>query len=218
MSTPDSMDIHDQVHAFADGELSPEEADAFRLHLGTCEQCQTDLDDILQMQALGGRLAEAEKKEATQPVAPPRRNEKPQRAFQPAWSRRRALAAVALTGSLAAVFAVVALRTDSTDVSGTGTAPSASTPVWWATSATRARVSSRSATSGASRSASARAAAGSRTRTSLTRSGAKRSACFTQWKPSSGTVIARMVQETRPQRRTTLPCAPPVWPSRPPLP
>ncbi|HZI14666.1 MAG TPA: zf-HC2 domain-containing protein, partial [Myxococcus sp.] len=119
MSTPDdTLDIHDQVHAFADGELSPEEADAFRLHLGTCAQCQADLDDILQLQALGGRLAQAEAKQATQPAAPPRRDEKPQRAFRPAWSRRRSLAAVALTGSLAAVFALVALRTDSLDVSG----------------------------------------------------------------------------------------------------
>ena len=29
-------EIHDQVHAFADGELSPVEADAFELHLAAC--------------------------------------------------------------------------------------------------------------------------------------------------------------------------------------
>lgn len=119
MSTPETLDIHDQVHAFADGELSPEEADAFRVHLGTCAQCQADLDDILQLQSLGGRLADAEAKQA---AAPPRRDATPGRAFRPAWSRRRALAAVALTGSLAAVFALVVLRTpDSTDVTVAGT-------------------------------------------------------------------------------------------------
>ncbi|MFP2908830.1 anti-sigma factor family protein, partial [Pyxidicoccus sp. 3LFB2] len=106
MSTSEPMDIHDQVQAFADGELSPEEADTFRGHLGTCTQCQADLDDILQLQALGGRLAALEAKEAEvpQPIREAPHAAAPSRAFRPAWSRRRNLvAAVALTGSLAAV-------------------------------------------------------------------------------------------------------------------
>ena len=41
-------DIHDQVHLFSDGELVEAEADAFRLHLGTCARCQAALHDILQ--------------------------------------------------------------------------------------------------------------------------------------------------------------------------
>ncbi|QSQ20661.1 CHAT domain-containing protein [Pyxidicoccus parkwayensis] len=120
MSAPEPMDIHDQVHAFADGELSPEEADTFRVHLATCEQCQADLDDILQLQALGGRLSELESKPA-QPTQPAhrahegelhtRREAAPSRAFRPAWSQRRArVAGLALVGSLAAVLAVVVLR------------------------------------------------------------------------------------------------------------
>ncbi|WP_164017745.1 CHAT domain-containing protein [Pyxidicoccus trucidator] len=116
MSALEPMDIHDQVQAFADGELSPEEADTFRVHLGTCTQCQSDLEDILQLQALGGRLAEVEAKEAevarpSQPGGMPSRDAAPSRAFRPAWSRRRNLvAAVALTGSLAAVLVLVVFR------------------------------------------------------------------------------------------------------------
>ncbi|MCE9669137.1 CHAT domain-containing protein [Myxococcus stipitatus] len=114
MSTAEPMDIHDQVHAFADGELPADEAERFREHLGTCVQCQEELDDILQLQALGEGLA---RQEAAAPVAhaapaPPARSAAAsERAFRPAWSRRRSwVAAAALSGSLAAVFAVVALR------------------------------------------------------------------------------------------------------------
>jgi hypothetical protein len=46
-------DLHDRVHAFADGELSPEEAASFRDHLADCASCQSELQDILQMQAFG---------------------------------------------------------------------------------------------------------------------------------------------------------------------
>ncbi len=46
------MTLHDQVHPFADGELSPQEADDFRVHLGGCARCQGELSDILQLQAL----------------------------------------------------------------------------------------------------------------------------------------------------------------------
>lgn len=125
MSTPESMDLHDQVHAFADGELSPEEADTFRAHLATCGQCQAELDDILQLQALGGRLAELEAKESASPSAPmrvtpsappmhsreSRRDAAASRSFRPAWShRQRRVAAALLAGSLAAVLALVVVR------------------------------------------------------------------------------------------------------------
>jgi hypothetical protein len=46
------MSVHDQVHAFADGELTPEEAEKFRDHLADCRECQTELQEILQLQAL----------------------------------------------------------------------------------------------------------------------------------------------------------------------
>ncbi|KFE71032.1 anti-sigma factor family protein [Hyalangium minutum] len=120
-------DIHDLVHAFADGELEPSEAEAFREHLGTCEQCQAELDDILQLQALSGRLASMEAKQAPAPetVAPPVERARPveaarkteeaaasSRAFRPAWSRRRRVGlSVVLGGALAAAFALAVLRT-----------------------------------------------------------------------------------------------------------
>ena len=117
MSTLEPLDIHDQVHAFADGELSPEEADTFRVHLGTCAHCQAELEDILQLQALGGRLAETPQAEVPQPSVRTRQggshswDAAPSRAFRPAWNRRRNLvAAVALTGSLAAVLALGVFR------------------------------------------------------------------------------------------------------------
>jgi len=123
-------DIHELVHAFADGELEPAEAEAFREHLGTCEQCQAELDDILQLQALSGRLASTDAKQATAPAAaePPveisqpvetaRRaeDEASSRAFRPAWSRRRRVGlSVVLGGALAAAFALAVLRTPGLD-------------------------------------------------------------------------------------------------------
>lgn len=107
----DESTLHDSVHAFADGELEPQEADAFRVHLGTCAQCQLELADILQLQGLGGRLAEEDARAAQAP--PPPRAEPP-RAFRPAWStRRRVSLGVVLGGALAAVFAFAVLRTPS---------------------------------------------------------------------------------------------------------
>ncbi|WP_224363602.1 zf-HC2 domain-containing protein [Hyalangium versicolor] len=133
-------DIHDLVHAFADGELEPAEAEDFRKHLGTCKQCQEELEDILQLQSLGGRLAELEGKQASIPTEPvpskeaarpaeaarmaesPRASEGTSpRAFRPAWSRRqRAGLTVLLGGVLAAAFAVVVLRNPGGGTEGVG--------------------------------------------------------------------------------------------------
>lgn len=107
--------IHDNVHAFADGELEPAEAEAFREHLGTCEQCQAELEDILQLQVLGTRLAE---EEAAQPVRPSEAATPPARAFRPTWSRRRLGLAVALGGSLAAALALAVLYGPGREVPG----------------------------------------------------------------------------------------------------
>ncbi|XXF77165.1 zf-HC2 domain-containing protein [Myxococcaceae bacterium GXIMD 01537] len=135
MST-DTLSLHDSVYAFADGELSAEEADAFRAHLGTCAECQLELSDILQLQALGERLAGEE----VQPVAAPELVSVPApalatapapaqvpasattlstgptpapRAFRPSWNRRRATLGMALGGALAAAFSFAVLRTPS---------------------------------------------------------------------------------------------------------
>jgi hypothetical protein len=44
--------IHlEQTHAFADGELTGSSADAVRDHLATCEACQAELADVLQLDA-----------------------------------------------------------------------------------------------------------------------------------------------------------------------
>lgn len=46
-----------QVHAFADGELDAERADAFRLHLAGCERCHVELVQTTQLTARLGELA-----------------------------------------------------------------------------------------------------------------------------------------------------------------
>jgi hypothetical protein len=43
---------HEDVGAFADGELSPERADGFRLHLATCEACEAALGGLVQQAAI----------------------------------------------------------------------------------------------------------------------------------------------------------------------
>jgi tetratricopeptide (TPR) repeat protein len=100
-------DMHDLVHAFADGELEPTEAEAFREHLAACEQCQAELNDILQLQALSGRLA------ATQ-EAPP------SNVLRPMWGRRRTALTVVLGGAVAAAFALAVLRVPSGSTNGVG--------------------------------------------------------------------------------------------------
>ncbi len=127
MSAPGpAEEIHDKVHAFADGELPEAEADEFRAHLAECEQCQEELDDILQLHGLNERIraqraaatgapASNAQPPATRPQAPastgaPVGRAEERRAFRPAWARRRA-AALALIGSgLAASVAWLAFR------------------------------------------------------------------------------------------------------------
>jgi cellulose synthase operon protein C len=42
----------ERTHALADGELNAVEADAARAHLATCKECQAELDDVMQLDAL----------------------------------------------------------------------------------------------------------------------------------------------------------------------
>jgi len=42
----------EQVGAFADGDLAPDEAEAFRAHLAGCAQCQADLRDLMMLEAV----------------------------------------------------------------------------------------------------------------------------------------------------------------------
>jgi hypothetical protein len=50
----------EQVGAFADGELSPAEADAFREHLAGCASCQADLRDLMMLKAVEPARAAAQ--------------------------------------------------------------------------------------------------------------------------------------------------------------
>jgi cellulose synthase operon protein C len=102
-------DIHERLHAFVDGELEPAEADVFREHLGTCERCQVELEDVLQLQALGEQLARQEAPPERQ-APPPRAAGAPKkRAFRAAWSRRAWLAS-AVGVSLAATLLLILPR------------------------------------------------------------------------------------------------------------
>ena len=47
------------LDAFCDGELAPEEAAAFREHLGGCSDCQAQLLDLLHLDDLAERAAAA---------------------------------------------------------------------------------------------------------------------------------------------------------------
>ncbi len=42
----------ERTHALADGELNASEAEAARAHLATCKDCQAELDDVMQLDAL----------------------------------------------------------------------------------------------------------------------------------------------------------------------
>ncbi len=86
-------DIHDQVHAFSDGELPAAQADAFRLHLATCARCQRELSDILQLDGAVAQLPIA----AAASV----------RVARPVWMRREVRAGLALAAAAAVAIAVV---------------------------------------------------------------------------------------------------------------
>ncbi|OJT23600.1 hypothetical protein BO221_16495 [Archangium sp. Cb G35] len=45
----------DQIELFADGELSPQEAEAFRAHLPGCQRCQVQLSNLLVLERLAAR-------------------------------------------------------------------------------------------------------------------------------------------------------------------
>jgi anti-sigma factor RsiW len=47
----ESSSLCDDLIAFADGELDPERAAAFRDHLRTCDACQVGLVEVLQLSA-----------------------------------------------------------------------------------------------------------------------------------------------------------------------
>lgn len=89
---------HDQVERFADGELPPAEAEAFRDHLLDCARCRAELENLLQLDQRLERVAERQPAMAAPQV----------RSTWPA--RRPAIAAAALAALAAAVVVVVLAR------------------------------------------------------------------------------------------------------------
>ncbi|MBE4751585.1 CHAT domain-containing protein [Corallococcus sp. ZKHCc1 1396] len=106
----------EQLAAFVDGELTPEEAQAFSVHLAECAECQAGLEDQVQAGLAVQAAAEAR---APGPVAsdsdaprrvaaPPMRSERPRPPRAPAWDRRRVVGfAAAAAAVVLAVLAVV---------------------------------------------------------------------------------------------------------------
>jgi anti-sigma factor RsiW len=55
---PETMSPCDDLVGFADGELEPDRAAAFRAHLRTCEACRRGLVEAMQLNARLSELAE----------------------------------------------------------------------------------------------------------------------------------------------------------------
>ena len=101
--------MHGLVDAFADGELPPAEAEAFRGHLVDCVECQRALRDIMMLTALTQTHAAALAPAATS--APPAATRPPPSegaAVIPLASRRRRVILITMS-TLAAAAAVVVL-------------------------------------------------------------------------------------------------------------
>lgn len=98
------MSAHcERIERFADGELTPDEAEAFREHLLDCVRCQAELGDLLQLKMMASRYVE--RQPAPLP-APPRR----------VFSRWRVAAIAGVAGAaLLAVVVFVRLGASRTD-------------------------------------------------------------------------------------------------------
>jgi tetratricopeptide (TPR) repeat protein len=86
----------DKVEVFVDGELPPDEAEAFRFHLPDCAKCQREMADLMQLKLLGQR--HVERAAASPPL--------PRPAPAARWKRPAFLAASALAAVLAVVVTV----------------------------------------------------------------------------------------------------------------
>lgn len=96
----------EQLAAFVDAELTPEEARAFSLHLADCAQCQAELED--QVQASLAVQAAAEARPLERPESRSGARSEPRPRFRPAWDRGRVVGFAAATAAVVlAVLAVV---------------------------------------------------------------------------------------------------------------
>ncbi|RKH01106.1 CHAT domain-containing protein [Corallococcus sp. CA053C] len=96
----------EQLAAFVDGELTPDEAQAFGLHLADCAECQAELGD--QVQASLAVQAAAEARPLERPESRPGVRSESRPRFRPSWDRRRVVGfGVAAAAVVLAVLAVV---------------------------------------------------------------------------------------------------------------
>jgi hypothetical protein len=112
-------DVHEQVGPFLDGELPPAEADAFRLHLGSCVDCQQELLDFMQLRGLARALKQEQQASPNSitapaaiatPTSPPiNKGDDKRGRVLPFPSRRFLVRAAVAVGSLAAAVVAVVL-------------------------------------------------------------------------------------------------------------
>ncbi|HYO54796.1 CHAT domain-containing protein [Archangium sp.] len=86
----------DNIELFVDGELAPEQAEAFRQHLPDCARCQRELTDLLQLKLLAHRHHENAEEHAPAPLA----------RIPPPWKRPLFLVPAALAAALLVLVAV----------------------------------------------------------------------------------------------------------------
>jgi hypothetical protein len=103
----------ERLQAFADGELPDAEVPAFQAHLAACQTCQSELREVMLLEALWLGLAQRKRSSWTHAavatvataVAPPPSAREGARPRPAAWARRAALA-----GAAAAVLLPLTLR------------------------------------------------------------------------------------------------------------
>ncbi len=97
----------ENLELFVDGELSAEEAEAFRLHLPDCVKCQREMADLMQLKLLGQRYVERTETQepAPLPVSPPATR----------WRRQTFMALTSLAAALLLGVTVRQLTTPSLD-------------------------------------------------------------------------------------------------------
>jgi Tfp pilus assembly protein PilF len=91
--------ICEKVDLFVDGDLSPEEAEEFRLHLPDCAACDHALTELMLLKAMGRRHLRNAAASAPVPTVRP--------VHRAHWSRRPAFLAAASAAAILAIVAVV---------------------------------------------------------------------------------------------------------------
>lgn len=109
----------DKIDLFADGEMPPEEAEAFRDHLPTCQRCQVQLSNLVVLERLGARYVKKREEKQGSREQPPLPLRQPHRR-PPRWHL------AALGAAACAVVALVVLSSRS----GPASVPEPSESAW----------------------------------------------------------------------------------------